>query len=871
MNDQVQLSFSLDGCKKDSTYKIEFELDKDKFETEKQKNVSNNSHIEFSNKFICNYDFRKIQFFILKLTRWKDRTHFIVQILGETYKLSLSNLVTADNSTFTCLANNKNKNSEKITIKVENPNYSEQKQQNKFTFFDYMKAGIKLKSIIGIDFTQGSEHGIDEKNIQYLQAISEFREIMFCYMRDFYVYGYGAQFSDINQKHEFFNMNLKDKSPLHGYTNIERAYKECLKKINYCYNASLSPLVRNIKHIILDNYKEEDYYIFLLLISNPPKREDIQNCIDVFIENTYLPLSVVVIGIGDKDFKDIKNICSRKHKYSSKDQEKLRNNIYFFPLKDFNFKYDLVLNECLKEIPKQLVEYYSINKTSPDDIKAKNVSNLKNSIKLLDSKRSCFNIDEGSAPPSYLEFSIKDSQSNESKNYNLNQSNNNENNAYDKFGNLINNNNNIKDSKNNKFPTDQGNSEDNKYYNIDRNRIAQNNEDQEQKNNYIPNPYSSNSNNINKINEFKEDEKYKEEKLINETPMGFKVEKEKIEDDKIDNYNSSINKINFNYDKDQYYSKISRQEDNKYYNKKYNNDDDDDVKYYNETPKQEDSKNNNKINNDDDDDVKYYNETPKQGDNINNSNQIINNDEDEKDKYYNKIPEKDKLKINFKNNINISNNEEKYYNETPKPGAQKSQFDQFQFKFSNSNKNVNPFKKKELNNINNQFQNGFSNNKINNIISDDEKVYYNQTPGGKEDKKYPNRSNPFSNNINLNKQNNEDEKEEKLVNATPGGKETLNMIQKNNPYKMNNIINDSNVQNQEYEIRKSQTEKIVFNKSSLGNQFKQSLELIKKRSSINASKESTKSSHNSYGLNEDDKIKLADSNLPNINDYGRDY
>ena len=56
----------------------------------------------------------------------------------------------------------------------------------------------------------------------------------------------------------------------------------------------------------------------------------------------------------------------------------------------------------------------------------------------------------------------------------------------------------------------------------------------------------------------------------------------------------------------------------------------------------------------------------------------------------------------------------------------------------------------------------------------------------------------------------------------------------------------------------------------MGNQFKQSLELIKKRSSINASKESTKSSHNSYGLNMDDKNRLSDSNLPYRYDYGRD-
>jgi len=839
MNDQnieqIQLSFALDDCKKGSSYKIEFQLEKEIFETEKIKNDANNTHIDFSKTFICNFDFRKNQFFVLKLTRWKDKTHFNVQILGETYKISLSNLVTSKNSTFTCLANNKLANSEKITIKVENPNYSQQKENKQFTFFDYIKAGIEMKSIIGIDFTQGSEHGIDEKNNQYLQTIAEFREIMYSYMRDFDVYGYGAKFSDTNQNEDYFNINLKDKSPLHGYTNIEIAYKECFKKINYLDNDSLSPLLKNIRQIIFKNYNPENYFIFLLLISNPPKREDIKKCIDAFIENTYLPLSVVVIGIGDKDFKDIQNLFSNKHKYSSKEIEKMRSNVSFCPLKDFNFKYDLALSECLKEIPKQMVEYFKNNMTSPDDISSKNLSNIKNSIKLLDSKRSCFIVDDDSAPPSFLEFSIKETDPNKSKNDNLNQSNNNGNNIeqYEKPTNDgINN-----YSKNNNFPTDQGNGGDNeKYYNINGHQNGErkipNDENQINKINYIPNPFSSksnNNNNINIINEIKEDkkDKNKEKNIINETPWGFKVELEKIEDDKKENYNSSINKINDNYDNDKFCNNIPSQGNTKYYNKINKKDDDDDAKYYNKTPGQGDNK--------------YI-------------NQIKDDEEDEKDKYSNKISEKDDMK--YKNNINIINNEEKYCNETPKP-----QSNPFQKGFSNSN--------------NNPYQKQFSNNPFNKNNSktsndNDDKVYFNQTPVGKEDNKYVNPSNPYSKNNNLHKPKSKNEEDEKFVN-TPEGQM---IYRNNNPFKKKNNINEnnSNNQNQEYEIRKTQTEKISQNRHSLmGNQFKQSLELLKKKSSINDSKDSTKGSRNSYDLNENDKNKLSGSNLPYRNDYGRDY
>jgi hypothetical protein len=391
---------------------------------------------------------------------------------------------------------------------------------------------------------------------------------------------------------------------------------------------------------------------------------------------------------------------------------------------------------------------------------------------------------------------------------------------------------NIIDSKNNKFQTPTGNSKD--YINIIKGNRMEPSVENQKKINY-QNPYSSNSNNMNKINEFKEDEKYKEEKVINETPrmpIGFKEDMEKIEDDKKENNDSSINKISFNYDNDndKYYNKIQKQEDDKYYNK---------------------------INNNDDDDVKYYNKTPNQGDKDNN-NQINDNDEDEKDKYFNKISEKNDIK--YKNNIINNNNEEKYYNNpTPEPGNQNFQYNQFQKQASNNINN--PYQKQFSNNNDNTFQRPTYNN-INNINNNDEKVYYNKTPCEIEDKKYINKNNKI---LKPNNQN-----DEKFVNATP--KEAQNIMYKDNPFKSGKNINENYNQNQDFEIRRTQTEKINQNRNSqIGNQFKQSLELIKKKSSINASKESTKCSHNSYGLNEDNKNRLSDSNLPYRNDYGRDY
>jgi hypothetical protein len=90
-------------------------------------------------------------------------------------------------------------------------------------------------------------------------------------------------------------------------------------------------------------------------------------------------LSVIVVGIGDKEFKEIKNLINKNRIFSSEGLERVRNNIYFVSMKNCNYNNEILKNKCLKEIPKQVVEFYKINKTSPDDVKANKLKNINES------------------------------------------------------------------------------------------------------------------------------------------------------------------------------------------------------------------------------------------------------------------------------------------------------------------------------------------------------------------------------------------------------------------------------------------------------------------------------------------------------------
>ena len=352
--EQIKLTFSLEGCRKDHSYEIEFSLENnDTFKTDLMKSMSNNSLLEFTKIFLCDYHFSKIQHFTLGVRRWKSRQHFVFHKVKENLNLTLSSLVSSKNSIFKSIVNEKVPNSETIIIKIENPNYAEQKLSNHFTLFDYLKSGITLEAYIGIDFTNGIEHIKEIESNQYMQAILGFRETLFDFVRDFQVFGFGANVNNsiVYSDTDYFNLALKENEILTGFTNIEKAYEEVLDKITYTNQYSLSPLINNIKNIIYSKYKPDTYNLLFLLINSPPKQQDYQKCIDAFIENTYLPLSVIIIGIGNNELEDVKKLFMPKIKFSSKDIEKFRTNVNFFSLKDCNFNNDILKNKCLKDIP----------------------------------------------------------------------------------------------------------------------------------------------------------------------------------------------------------------------------------------------------------------------------------------------------------------------------------------------------------------------------------------------------------------------------------------------------------------------------------------------------------------------------------------
>ena len=430
---KIRLNFAIKNSNKSFYYSVRFEFieeEKTLFETEQIKSKEEGSLIEFKSRFSCYYYFyrmQKIKIMVKKVKLGKE--NFLKNYPIEEKGLDLSALIFSKNGLFQIAIdqsyNPYNKNFKEILmIKVENNiDIDNNISMNKHTFIDYIISGIKFKCYIAIDFSDKNYQEMNPLKNQYLLSILGFRETLFNIVRSFEVYGfsYNLKKKDINDNKDFININ-KENEELFGYTQISYAYYQFLlrlelsdKFIKIEKKKKLSPFIYYLLKTICEKKKSNDYNIVFLLI-NSLNEEQYQDCIDCFFKTSFLPISFIIIGIGENEsqFRNLKKLCEVNK--NEKGIKRLRNNTFFISMKECQYKSDIIKNQCLKKIPGQICEFYERNKISLNDIKEWNIDN-RNSIKIFDTYNSLIQeldlMEKNDNPaPSSSEININNNQNN---------------------------------------------------------------------------------------------------------------------------------------------------------------------------------------------------------------------------------------------------------------------------------------------------------------------------------------------------------------------------------------------------------------------------------------------------------------------------
>jgi len=257
--------------------------------------------------------------------------------------------------------------------------------ERNFTFVDYLQSGVQLHFTVAIDFTASNKKPSDPNSLhcilpnqdnQYTLAIKSVGNIIQDYDTDrqFPALGFGAKIPPSTEvTHEFF-LNFNPQNPFcSGVQGILEAYQNALKTVRLSGPTYFAPVINHCAKFA-STYKDGSNY-FVLLIITDGMICDLEATKEAIIAASSLPLSLIIVGVGEEDFSSMEFLDADKRvlKSSATGTVAARDIVQFVALRDFLGKqgenYEATKEDLAKavlaEIPKQFMEFMSTKQITP--------------------------------------------------------------------------------------------------------------------------------------------------------------------------------------------------------------------------------------------------------------------------------------------------------------------------------------------------------------------------------------------------------------------------------------------------------------------------------------------------------------------------
>lgn len=249
-----------------------------------------------------------------------------------------------------------------------------------YSFIDYLKGGMQINLTVAIDFTgsngapnlPNSLHYLGAKANQYEIAIRSCGDIVAYYDYDqmFPAFGFGGKFYGNPNVDHCFPLNGNPNDPeIAGIDGILKAYRTVLNNTQLWGPTHFHYFIDRLNQTVKRDIERENYTNYnILMILTDGIIEDMDDTIDALVEASYLPISVIIIGIGTADFTNMDVLdADEEPLYDRNGRKADRDLVQFVPFKDFKNDGQKLAEQVLEEVPRQIVEYYQHKKMPPGE------------------------------------------------------------------------------------------------------------------------------------------------------------------------------------------------------------------------------------------------------------------------------------------------------------------------------------------------------------------------------------------------------------------------------------------------------------------------------------------------------------------------
>ena len=161
-------------------------------------------------------------------------------------------------------------------------------------------------------------------------------------------------------------MNPNDPN-IQGIDGVLQAYRNILNQTKLYGPTFFHYLINHVISIVKEDVIAENKMNYMILmILTDGIIDDMDDTVDSLVEASFLPISVIIIGIGDADFSNMNVLDADDNPLVDRNGRKAdRDLVQFVPFKKFSNNGELLAKEVLAEIPRQVIEYYQHQKIPP--------------------------------------------------------------------------------------------------------------------------------------------------------------------------------------------------------------------------------------------------------------------------------------------------------------------------------------------------------------------------------------------------------------------------------------------------------------------------------------------------------------------------
>uniref|UniRef100_A0A669EF66 Copine-2 n=1 Tax=Oreochromis niloticus TaxID=8128 RepID=A0A669EF66_ORENI len=211
---------------------------------------------------------------------------------------------------------------------------------------------ILIFGCVGIDFTASNGNPREPSSLHYINPL-----------------GSNEYLAAILAVSHEFAINFNPTNPFcSGVEGIAQAYSACLPHIRFYGPTNFAPIINHVARFAAQALQQEKAaQYFTLLIITDGVISDMDETRDAIVQASKLPMSIIIIGVGNADFAAMEFLDGDASVLrSSTGEEAVRDIVQFVPFRDFrNAPKETLAKSVLAELPQQVTQYFKQRNLPP--------------------------------------------------------------------------------------------------------------------------------------------------------------------------------------------------------------------------------------------------------------------------------------------------------------------------------------------------------------------------------------------------------------------------------------------------------------------------------------------------------------------------